>query len=71
MTTTARQLDVLRRLARRGATTKSVAHELGISPSAARRRLSSLYRNLGVDNALQAYAYVKEIGERELDDHAT
>ena len=54
------ELAVLHRLAQPGSTIVSVARELGISTSAAEKRLHRLYRRLGVTSALQAYARIRE-----------
>lgn len=56
---TAAELAVLRGLAEPGSTVSSVARRLGISESAAKGRLRSLYRRLGVTNAVQAWAKVR------------
>lgn len=50
------ELDVLRGLAEPGSTVSTVARELHISEAAAKARLRSLYRRLGVTNAVQAWA---------------
>lgn len=48
------ELDVLRRLIEPGSTVASAARELRISERAARKRLASLYRRLGVTSQAQA-----------------
>ena len=53
---TSAETDVLYRLREPGATVRSVAHDLGISEHAAKARLRSLYRRLGVNSAVQALA---------------
>jgi DNA-binding CsgD family transcriptional regulator len=50
------ELEILRRLVEPGATIVTAAQAAGISHSAAKARLRSLYRKLGVTNAVQAYA---------------
>ena len=51
---TARELQVLRAVCRPGASVRSAANELGISPHTARGYLRSLYARLGVSTAAQA-----------------
>lgn len=55
MNPTPAELAVLHRLAEPGATVASVARELNISEHAAKARLRSLYRRLGVNDRLQAW----------------
>jgi DNA-binding NarL/FixJ family response regulator len=50
---------VVERLQRPGACIKDVAHELGISDSAARARLHSLYVRLGVCRLTDAIAVLR------------
>jgi DNA-binding NarL/FixJ family response regulator len=60
---TVRELEVLRAVCRPGASIRSAAHELGITPGTTRNHLRSLYRTLGVNSAAQA-AYVVWGGRR-------
>jgi NarL family two-component system response regulator LiaR len=53
---TARELDVLRCLAE-GATNKSIAHELSLSPGTIRVYVSSILAKLGVENRTAAARY--------------
>jgi DNA-binding CsgD family transcriptional regulator len=53
---TARELAVLAAIEKPRATIKSAAADLGLSESAARGRLRSLYRRLGVSSSSQAIA---------------
>lgn len=56
MQPTAAEIDVLYRLTKPGASTVSVARDLEITEHAVKARLRSLYRRLGVNDRLQAYA---------------
>jgi len=57
---TAAELAVLYGLTKPGSTIGSVARDLRISQSAAKQRLHSLYRRLGVTSAVQALAVVNQ-----------
>lgn len=52
-------VDLLHRLTRPGSSVRAVAHDLGISESAAKRRLGRLYAELGVNSQLQAWVLLK------------
>lgn len=54
-------MAVLRLLLEPGASAATVAHRLGISERAARSRLASLYRRLGVNSAAQAAWAVRHL----------
>lgn len=55
-TPTTAELEVLYRLTQPGSSAVSVASQLGITEHAVKARLRSLYRRLGVNDRLQAYA---------------
>lgn len=51
---TARELECLDYVTRKGATTESAARALGIEPSTVKEHLTRLYRKLGVTDRAEA-----------------